>query len=755
MNKTTPLPAESSKAQTAARRRSTQGLMLLIAVVASVGIVVIVNYLVYWQYRGLSPEARAWVRYDLTSTRKYSLSEQSRGVINELDKPHRLVTMLGGESISDEQQQRVRDLADEYGRASTRIDVQHIALERDTDQRAELLAEMDAMFTEETKAIRGSIAEGLAFLDRSKETVDKITSLLQTIIDSDVEMRPQSIQDQRLADLHSQYLRIQDQRQQLVDLRDSMLGSDWQSRLREPGRVAADVSGAGDQMPDYTQLMAKIQEYVIQLTRQTLPDTPSKADQLMRGIVINNNTTPSARQAALEAQNTLAALVQQIPQVHKTLTAEADPLLLVAPPMRYEQARKILNDEPCVLLTADGDARVLPAHVLFRGAGQSDTSQSADLFVGEEQLTGALISMRLDPPPLIVFIRSNTGRRALSVSGPDEQVVDGTYDHVAERLLAMDFEVAEWSRPLRDEPPKARPGQRVVWITMPYLKPDASRKQSLDNTLKDKVTAHLTDRLKAGDSAMVMLSYNPDTDPRLDNSAQADSLINLLKSYGVDAQVYQNVSRLSQESEDAEKSVYSSAFLVEDWPSSSIVGQSLEGIDTYFFAPMPLSIKNVDGVKQTPLVELTLPAMYVQRNVPDRETGAFTPEPDSARASVTIGAAIEQDDSRLVTIGDATWALDNIASLAILPDGKTGPGLINEPGARLAYPGNTDLFVNAVCWLAHEDQLIAASPRTQDVRRISDLSEQGQGVYRVALLGGMPSAIFAIGIVVWLIRRRA
>lgn len=756
--------ASTTSPQTATTRRSTQGLMLFAAVVAAVGIVVILNYVVYWQYRGLSPDTRQWVRYDLTATRQYSLSDQSKGVIASLDKPYRVVTMLGGESVSETQAQRIRDLTDEYARASSRIEPLHIDLETQAERRDELLAEIDAMFAEDTADIRASIAQGLAFVANVQPTLDQITKLLGEIVDSPVKLRPASIQSQRLADLHGQYLRLQDQREQLYRLRDLMLGQDWQTRLRSPGEVDPTNDQQGEELPDYGQLMAEIQRYVIQLTRQTLLDTPGKADQLRRGVLANASDGPRVQQAGLEAQNTLASLVQQVPQLTRQLTEQSDPLLRVIPPRRYDQARAILNDRPCVLITSGSDARVIPAERLFRGAAGQDTlTTTSDLFVGEEQLTGALISMSLDPPPLVVFIRSNTGQRAFAIDGPDQDRIDGAYDFVAQRLLAMDFDVAEWTNPTSSDPPSPKPGQRVVWITMPYLKPDPARSESLDNTRKDFVAEFIAKRLDLGDSAMIMLSYNPDTDPELRDAATddrkdpaaPDTLIALLDTFGLDAQVYQNATRLIEEAEDPAESIYGSAFLVEDWPDDALVGRSLEGIDTYFLVPMPIALKPVDGVTQQPLVELNAPAMYVQRTVPDRETGSFSPEPGSERERVLIGAAAQRDEARIVAIGDATWALDRVTSIAVLPDGKSGPNLADQPGAKLAYPGNTDLFVAAVCWLAHEEALIAASPRTRDTRRIDRLSPAGLQAARIGLLGVLPAAIFAVGIVVWLSRRRA
>jgi|GEM_PF-3564998 len=752
MSKQRPTPKTAPK-PSAARRRSTNGLLLVVAVAAAVGITILANYVVYWQYRGLSPDARRYVRYDLTSTRRYSLSPQTRGVIDSLDSDYRLVTMLGGESINSDQSQRVRDLVDEYARASTHLTIEHIDLDHNADARRELLAEMDAMFANDTADIRKAISDGIERVTRYSKAIDTIEAGLKKIIDNNVPIRPEAIQVQRLTDLHSQYVRLQDRVRKINEMRDAILGKDWAERLTKPGAVQHDKK-AGENLPDYTSLMSAIQQYVVELTRNTLPDTPLKADQLRRGIANDPLAKPETQQAALEAQNTLAALVQQVPDLLKQMRAETDTLLKVAAPLRYETARSVLNDRPCVLMTSGGDARVIPADLLFRGTGTSEDGTTSDLFVGEEQLTGALISMTLDPPPLVVFIRSNTGFRALSVTGGESERLEGIYDHAAQRLLAMDFEVTEWGNPLTEEPPQARPNQKTVWITLPYLKPDINRKQSLDNTRKDKVTAFLEKRLAAGDSAMVMLSYNPETDPQL-KLDKPDTLIELLKGLGIDAQVYQNAARLAEESEQPGASKYSSDFLIRDWPESAIVGRSLEGIDTYFFAPMPLALDPVDGVKQTPLVELTYPAMYVQRTVPDRETGAFEVEPGSERPRVLIGAAAERGPSRVITIGDATWALDNVTTLATRPDGKTAPEQAEIPGARLTYPGNTDLFVNCVCWLAHADELIAASPRVQDVRRIAPMSTGTLNTYRVALWGGMPCLIFACGVIVWLMRRRA
>jgi hypothetical protein len=415
----------------------------------------------------------------------------------------------------------------------------------------------------------------------------------------------------------------------------------------------------------------------------------------------------------------------------------------------------VLNDKPCVLLTSGGDARVVPADSLFRGAGGTAEGNTNDLFVGEEQLTGALISIQLEPPPLVVFIRSNIGLRAVSVIGSEQQRIEGVYDEVAKRLLAMDFEVAEWPDPVNTDPPPLREGQRAVWVTMPYFRPDVNRSESLDNKNKDTVAAFLAERLAKGDGAMVMLYANGDTAPRLRDEAPPDTLVQLLGTFGVDAQLYQSAVQLQSEDEDGQDQKYTNQFIVNQWPNSPIVGDALNGINSFFTYPIPVALTPKPHVKQTPLVEVAAPVMHVQEAAADAKTGQFTPAPDSERERVVIGTAVEKGDGRLVTIGSATWAMDEVLSLAALPDGTVGPNLADRPGARILYPGNSDLFVNSICWLAHEEALIAASPRTQDIRRIQPMSSGALKTTRILLWAGMPAVILVLGVGVGLMRRRA
>ena len=84
----------------------------------------------------------------------------------------------------------------------------------------------------------------------------------------------------------------------------------------------------------------------------------------------------------------------------------------------------------------------------------------------------------------------------------------------------------------------------------------------------------------------------------------------------------------------------------------------------------------------------------------------------------------------------------------------TSQHLINAETLALMKP--TAIVINSARGpIVHEEALIAASPRTQDIRRIEPMSSGALQTYRVLLWGGMPAAILVVGVAVGLMRRRA
>ncbi|HET6441545.1 MAG TPA: hypothetical protein VFH53_04135, partial [Phycisphaerae bacterium] len=68
------------------------------------------------------------------------------------------------------------------------------------------------------------------------------------------------------------------------------------------------------------------------------------------------------------------------------------------------------------------------------------------------------------------------------------------------------------------------------------------------------------------------------------------------------------------------------------------------------------------------------------------------------------------------------------------------------------YPGNTELFVNSVLWVAGQDDLIAIGPETMEARRLGEIP--GLLAMRIVLIGVLPALVGIAGVVVLVLRRR-
>jgi ABC-type uncharacterized transport system involved in gliding motility auxiliary subunit len=87
-------------------------------------------------------------------------------------------------------------------------------------------------------------------------------------------------------------------------------------------------------------------------------------------------------------------------------------------------------------------------------------------------------------------------------------------------------------------------------------------------------------------------------------------------------------------------------------------------------------------------------------------------------------------ESRIVVIGDSDFAGNN----------------------ALGIQGNQDLFLNAVNWLAQQEDLIAIRPRDAQDRRITLTADDQQRVFLLSILV-IPGLVFAAGVYTWWRRR--
>jgi hypothetical protein len=99
---------------------------------------------------------------------------------------------------------------------------------------------------------------------------------------------------------------------------------------------------------------------------------------------------------------------------------------------------------------------------------------------------------------------------------------------------------------------------------------------------------------------------------------------------------------------------------------------------------------------------------------------------------------------------------DNIRS----PAGNVaiaGPAFEDRGGYMMVsypYPGNAELFVNAMFWLAGREDLIAINPGVNDPGRIKYVAEKDAELVRWLIWGGLPALAVVAGCAVYIVRAR-
>jgi hypothetical protein len=97
-------------------------------------------------------------------------------------------------------------------------------------------------------------------------------------------------------------------------------------------------------------------------------------------------------------------------------------------------------------------------------------------------------------------------------------------------------------------------------------------------------------------------------------------------------------------------------------------------------------------------------------------------------------------EQKAVLFGDSQFAEDRIA-------------FYRDPMGREAFPGNAELLVNSILWVAGTEHLITVSPEALQARRIGDLGSWSLPL-QIIIIGGLPVAVLIAGIIVYFVRRR-
>ena len=686
-------------------RRVKYGTNVAVAVVAAVLIVIVINAIGYKRlFR---------VRLDLTASHRWSLSKQTRKVVKDLDGEYQMVMLL---SEANEYHQRARDLIAEYGYLSGQLVVQEINPSNE-GRMLKFYGNLLKGYEDRLAPLKDAVEQSRASAQTMRREVQEQLDLVRKVLDNP--SLSDAGQKQFIQSVAQAFGRIESQYESLnEDLTKSLESA----------------------LPDYTGAINKLKA------------TLTNYDKDVFAVVIERfeaATEQTSTAAAVKEQ--LLQLVQRLKKTRQAIGTTIAQLEAVEPDEEYDKLRRQIGPETVVLIGPKGKApRVVSLDEMFKRPDSQQMRQAAEqgdrlelTFLGEEKITGALVAMSLKEAPLVVFVAAGQ-QPAL---GPR-----GSYENVAQRLRNMNFEVREWSLVPRPSPygqpmppgppPEPKPGQKAVWI-VPPLPGFNPMQRAPGGDAGQKVVAQIEQRLAAGDAVMVMATRSP-----MAGFGMPDPLGDLVKGWSVTPQLDRVILRQVVGPDRRTGAV--AQMDVTRWPDGPDdlpITRAISGMPGVFVGSSPLVIGSgsaAEGTQVWPLVRVAGKGLWA-------ETDTNEPNPklkaETAQDSFTIAAAIEKGVNRMVVVCDAIWATDQVTSY-----GRLGPDTAHILGA--AYPANGELFVNSVFWLARLDQLIAAGARTQDIRRIEDISKDGLTALRCVLLIAIPLAIAIAGVIVGLVRRK-
>jgi hypothetical protein len=705
------------------RYGSNVALMLVLAVAIGVALIYIAQ--------------RSRARIDTTGLGLYSLKPQTVKIIQELDQPIELVSLYSTQvskavtlsaQTQDRQRQaqlsaeqeaaRVRDLLEEYARKGRNITVQVIDPQQEEQKVNALIERVVQKYGAETRGYREYIEKYHALARRVGELAVSQAARMQALPIDQLSQAGNEDREQVAA--------------ALAYIRDSLRGE------LEPATRAIERRLA-ETPPDYKGAADRVAEALDRLGQYLGAIVP---------ILQNRATTQAVTEPVSAYARELAGQVQALNDAVRQLQDQRQKL----GELKLDEFRQSLTQGNMILVLGPQDMRMISYESAWptdmRDVLQASSAREIKpRFAGEQQVTSAILSLTRKNKPKVAFIRN--GGPPLTDPGFPPFQRPGTMSVIAQRLRDYNFEILEkdltgmWPMQAmqRGMPAPPEPSEEdlrdAIWIVlntaggaMPGMPPPAS----------PQVLEHVNN----GGSALIL--FEP----------QSADMGELLGDWGMQARtdsivVHPRVEATSAARDQIEQIRGLPFIWIFDQYAQHPLTQPLGSLDTAMVAPVSLRTtgKKAEGVELASLGRLAQPPQgWGETQIEGQAlmTPAYD-ENNDVGGELLIGAAARKGKSRLVVLPSASMVSNMLLQV---PD----EGLLERGVYAARFPGNAELFMNAVFWLADMETMIAISPSAMDVSRITGLSEGARRAWGIGVLwGGLPLLVIAAGLVVYFVRR--
>jgi hypothetical protein len=686
---------------------------LNVAVLAIVSVVIIGLAMVL-----TSPVKKKW---DLTSNGLYSLSPYTQQLLKQVDTKgdkYELINLFQ----TGESNQQVQDVLDEYARGSN-----HITVADDSQSSRDVIfKKISDRYTGEIKPYEELVGQ----YDKVSSDLEKFCKLEAANVGGAAQATGSATTSQQDAALQSLFASAPE-----------ALASTKRTVSRSTNATTADWGAAA------TAIKTVLGDVEAKLALLT---TPAQIKDLFSPPVVKYLTDNAARYKA----------------IHEEVKTYEDKLEKL-PPLKVQDVLQSVQPDSVVVL-GPTSATVIPETSIYKTTmGADPNAQGTTSFDGEQAVSSALLSMVQPVKMKVVFVTSSPTHPTTS-SGQDG------WSDMADRLKAANFDVLEWAPPAPptgpDQPPQdpnpPAEGKGVVWIVFP---PDPVNPQMAmmgmpppsPQPLIDAVHRHISE---GGQALFFADAGAGGVAEMMGGGGDKYTYDELLQPFGIDVQSKFTVVH-NYPTQGGDRRMYPRIVVTRF--SDHAITKPLQGLPTAFMGVQSRNAPGFVGAPTVVTVAKTLPAgvtaEVIVNSPEDADTWAsanFTPTAEFAKGSdlappCPMAAASEiagkdkDGDQRVVVLSSRMLGCNYmLESIDQTQDDNGHIGLV------LANPGNGELVMNSVLWLAGYKNMIAVGSKASAAVRIKSISPAMLATIRTFLYAGIPFAALILGGVVWLFRRR-
>jgi len=703
-------------------------------------------------------------RSDWTSSGRFSLSPRTRAMLGDLEQDVTITNLYAyspeiPESV--EQQRRVRDLLSEYAAVNpSRITVETVNPAVDAGGTEQLVERLRKRYAKE--------------LEKPKALIDEFDKLSKDVQD---------------------FLRSDAKRLEAAAAAWKAGPPEGPSALRQVAQALLQL----DMVGQFTT--AGIED----LVNQPLPAYPTavrnardylkKVGDALGAVAEFYDRVPALKDAA--APDEVKAILASAKQTYEPLRKRLEDFGQKAADIKeleLDNVRREISQGQAILIEATpGGVKVVAYDDVWVRNPQADIAGRAEeperLFAGESAVSSTLLSLVSPERPAILFVTAGAPATLPSMGGPFGGGGGGAYARMAERLRKSNFIVEDWDVTRSPEMPKPEHMTKAILVFVPPAPPNPQ--MPVPPPTPEMYKAAI-DVVKGGAPAVLLAEpatmFGPGT-PYSDLFADF-GVTARLNAVGVHTQVVD-----AQGTERAVPQIEITQYA--DHP----ITRTLGGLPTMFLTPCPLMISKQlpEGVTAEALVLLPAGADYwadtaspseaMRGNAtrseaddliptrdnpiplavactrqlpgtgnPPKRPGGQAGEPGTGMQKLPGTGNREQGtgkdgsgspfpvprspllgEQKVVLFGDSQWAEDRVAFYQVM--------------GRDLFPGNAELLVNTILWVAGTEHLITVSPEALQARRIGDPGAWTLPL-QMLLMAGIPAAVLVAGLVVYVVRRR-